>query len=232
MNKKRLLTVMGGKKKTWSVAFNGTTSSINAGSEASVDDLLTGAVTIECYFLGNPAIQYPRLFDKTGSSSVGWYVALRSHVDATGYYFNVYTDGSEKSMLIYNVTANDMKWHHIACTYDNGGDKKRRIYIDGNLIGASDALAGTLNSDASVSLFAGNRSDGSRCLNGRIGWSRISNSVRYSSNFIPPSRFVYPTVDANTVRLFKMNEGTGTTITDYSANAQNGTSYATTWIYT
>ena len=106
--------------------------------------------------------------------------------------------------------------------------------IDGIWSAYTTQIAGVdaITSDAASNLFLGNSATTARALNGAIGWCRISNiATRYTvgTNFIPPPRGAIPANDANTVRLFAMNEGSGTTITDYSTNAQNGTLSNGTW---
>ena len=51
----------------------------------------------------------------------------------------------------------------------------------------------------------------------------MSNNVRYSSTFTPPSRYPAPASDANTMALWKANEMSGTTLNDSSGNANHGT---------
>ena len=50
MNKQKKILLLGAIKRAWSVVFNGTSTVINAGSEASIENLHDGAFTIEGYF--------------------------------------------------------------------------------------------------------------------------------------------------------------------------------------
>lgn len=225
MNKKRLLPSMGAKKKAWSVVYTGTTV-INAGSEASIDNLFASTVTIEGWFRCRFTLDVVRrFFDKTGGTSVGYYGAGK--LSATTQYFGVYISGSENALTFLSTILQDNVWHHIAHTFSP--TTRRDVFIDGAFFITENISNRTVTADAAVDFCIGNRPAGDRGFIGDIGWVRISNSVRYSAPFTPPPRLVYPTVDANTVRLFKMNEGTGTTITDYSANAQNATLSNGTW---
>ena len=228
MNKRKLLTLMGGSKKIWTALFNGTTTSINAGTEASVDDLHAGAFTAEifCRLDSTGGGGFGRIFNKTGGASRGWDLWTGAGMLTLSIFFAT-TSITNKT---FAATVLDSKFHHLALTYDHAGDKKARIFWGGVLLGETTASVGDAVTDAADTLFIGNNTAGNRGLDGRLGWVRISNSVRYAANFTPPSRFIYPAVDANTVRLFKVNEATGTTITDYSSNAQNATLANGTWV--
>lgn len=225
MNKRKLLTLRGGSNnKAWNVVFNGTSTRINAGSEASIDNLASSAVTIEYYFKYTDSLII--LYSKRGGGTFGVF----NYISANKILSNIYC--ATTSALSETAFVKDLAWHHIAVTYDHAGDKKLRTWKDGSLILTSTATEGDVSDDSANTLYFGYDQVSGLYSNATIalGWIRISNSVRYTTNFIAPSRLVYPAVDANTVRLFKMNEGTSTTITDYSTNAQNAILENGTWV--
>jgi hypothetical protein len=208
-----------------SVAFNGTNTSINAGSEASVDNLADNAFTAEGWVRG----------DGVGGGTVGTFLTKRAGPVAG---WNLSYNGNAISTTVYCATTSadiylpiipDKKWHHWSITFDDAGDRKLRLFVDGILVITSSAGVGAIASDSANDLFIGNNYNAGRAWNGALGWLRISNSIRYTANFIPLARNAPPANDANTVRLFKMDEGLGTTITDYSTNAQNATLSNGTW---
>ena len=225
---KKLLVLMGKAKQAWSVVFNGTTTIINAGSEASLDDLHAGAFTAEIFV--NPNLTGNAfLFAKRGSAAaLGWSCLIGT--SAIGAVVFSSTTNAESNVI--TTTGVSKKWNHIVMTYSNAGDRKIYIAINGiwQTYTTQTAAVGTIVSDASVNASIGNRGDGF-VINGNVGWARFSNNVRYTvgTNFVAPSRLTPPDNDINTVRLFKMNEGTGTTIIDYSTNAQNATLANGTW---
>lgn len=216
MDKKKFNVLLGAKKKVWSVKFDASTTLINAGTEASIDDLQDNAVTFE-------------LWAKPKTLGEGGIIGVM--LSKNSYYFATANAGLYGILLCATTSAasdsafvpND-QWHHIAFTFDDAGDRKIWTYLDGikqTTYVTQTAGVGAITSDAAQNLYIGDRSAGGRCFDGSMGWIRISNNVRYTADFNPQSRFVPPAVDANTVRLFKMDEGSGTVITDYSANAQN-----------
>lgn len=212
---KRLLTVLGGtKKQAQSVVFNGSNTRITAGTEASIDDLPLGDFTVELW-IKTTKLTGQFLVGKAVNNVSGWFCYPDNRPQVTGYY----DDGN---LDVYGTVASlsDGEWHHYAVTHTLS-EKKYRLFLDGILQVASNAASGNYVSDAASNLTFGSAIGGA--LLGSMGWIRISNSLRYTGNYIIPSRFIYPIVDANTVRLFKLNEGTGTTIVDHSTNAQNAT---------
>lgn len=226
MDKKTLIAVLGTVKKAWSIIYNGTNAYINGGSEASIDNLHDGAFTAEGWFYSDASNTDTQiLVMKSNYSTSGWWIRTVNGNQLQGALFCATTNAN---VTFANTLRTDKKWHHVALTFDDAGDRKTRVWVDGVLVGTSDAGTGAVVPDAGDILWiCGTQYVG--WLQGRGGWVRISNVVRYTTTFVPQTRFIAPTVDANTVRLFKVNEGTGTTITDYSANAQNATLFNGTW---
>jgi len=223
-SKEKKLMLLSGSKPKWSVVFNGTSTAIDAGTEASVDDLHDGAMTIEAWASINAPNEAAIYIASKAGEGAGWSLLY-------GYNWftcNIYCATTNATLSVFLEA--DGKYHHYAITFDDAGDRKVRLFVDGSLIGTSDAGVGAVVSDAAYSLYLGTFRNLAYFLGGSFGWCRISNSIRYTADFTPPLRFAYPAVDANTVRLFKMNEGKGTAIIDYSANAQNATLANGTWV--
>lgn len=190
----------------------------NLGSDITIDNLHAGDFTVEFWFKAYASIVYNAMEKGDTQLNVGWNIQV---VDGA-VRFNVrYT--TAMASINYSRTG-DYLPHHYACTFSGLGDLKSRFFIDGTLVATSGAASGTPKSDASNSLGVGYYPEGGdRQINAAFGWIRISNIVRYTTDFTPQAMNSYPVNDANTVRLFKNNEMTGTVITDYSSNAINGT---------
>ncbi len=217
-------------KKAWSTVFNGTSTVIACGSEASIDDLHNAAMTVEMWFKTplSGSLTLRSMIGKSPGAGGGW---MLYYSDGNNMFVSVDCLTTDAT-ITQSINVQDDIWHHTAFTWDNAGDRKIRLFVDGTLIKTSDAGDGAIVSDAAANLKIGEYPPvgGILFFVGNVGWTRISNSIRYTTTFTPPSRVVPPAVDANTVRLFKMDEGTGTTITDSSANAQNGTISNGSWI--
>lgn len=214
----------------YAVEFDATTTLV-IGSEASLDDLADGAMTAEGYYkiTASAAGLQKAFMDKAGliAGTVGWGFGYQT----VRWNANIACLTTPASSTV-NGTPHDSTWHHIAMTFDDAGDRKIRLWFDGAEMAYASQTAGVgaVKSAAAQNAGIGTAYDGTNKLTGRIGWQRISNVVRYTVPFIPAGRDAPPANDANTVRLFKMDEGTGTTITDSSTNAQNGTLANGTWV--
>ena len=198
----------------------------NLGSDVTIDDLHAGDFTCEFWFKAYAAIAYNAVEKGVTQLYVGWRVALFTN------NVNFLVRYSITNASISYSRTQDYLPHHYALTFSGAGDLKARLFIDGTLKATSVAAAGSPKSDASNTLGVGYYPEGGdRQINAAFGWFRLSNNIRYTSDFTPAGMTEYPTNDANTVRLFKMNEGSGTVLTDYSSNAKNGTNLkADGWI--
>ena len=129
-----------------------------------------------------------------------------------------------------NVSDND--WHHIAVTRNNSSGQLR-LFVDGVPDGTATGPTGNISyRDGRSTNFANDpflvigaeKHDAGPAYPSYSGWIdelRISNSIRYSATFNPPTTPF--TTDANTVGLYHFNEGTGSTVGDSSGTGSSGT---------
>lgn len=230
---KKMMMQQGAGTLPWYISLPGTgTAKIDAGNHASIGLLQDAAFTFECWF--RQQVVQP---DVTATLAYkGWVTATgwRSYFGA-GSVFIVTVKCTTNANTQLNVDFKDFTWRHLAFCYDDAGDRK--IYIAVNGVWAASYFAqvagiGPVVDDTAQKLIIGCRDDGANWkYNGYFGWIRISNNTRYTVgvNFTPPSRAYPPANDANTVRLFWVNEGTGATLTDKSTNAQNASIDTGTW---
>ncbi|RRR73918.1 MAG: LamG domain-containing protein, partial [Candidatus Viridilinea halotolerans] len=132
--------------------------------------------------------------------------------------------------LCGNIPVTDGQWHHIAFTR-NATTGQMSIFVDGQLAGQATGPTGRIdyrtgrttsypNSDPFLVLGAEKHDvAGSLYYTGLLDDLRISNIVRYTSNFTRPSA-PHPN-DANTAALYRFDEGSGTMIGD-SATTPGG----------
>jgi hypothetical protein len=136
--------------------------------------------------------------------------------------------GSDDRLLVGNTVVTTNTWRHIAVTRSNNG--VMRIFVDGALDAASQTgPTGRIdyrvnrdtdwpNSDPYLVLAAEKHDyPGSRYYTGLLDDLRISNSVRYNATFTRPNA-PHP-ADANTVALYRFDEGAGMVIGDSSGAA-------------
>ncbi len=105
------------------------------------------------------------------------------------------------------------EWHHLAGIYD-GTDL--RLAVDGVL---APAIVPTGFVDSSLDLQIGSRLKNDFFFDGEIFEARVSSTARYTDNFAPEVGFV---PDAETLALYRLDEGTGTVAADSSGNANDG----------
>ncbi len=226
-----LMTVLGGGLKRPYLIFNGTSTYVNFGSAASLDDIPTaGAFTIDGW----------TYFENVASK----YLISKADVNvATAGFAVIYSAGAAFSFTIKGVTTNAVAaittstpaagvWFHYALYFDG---TTNWIAINGTWASSYSTktnISGGIPSDASYSLFLGKRGEGwTNYHTGKHGWLRIStgNQLGYNTNFTPPARKTTPAIDANTILLAPLNEGTGTAADDISVNNNNGTITGGTW---
>ena len=214
----------------WCVAYNATTTSAVISDGAAIQDLHDDAMTLEAWIRsdGSPESNSGYVLQKGTAGSDGWIIYV-NNVGAVIVLVYAGVDG-------YTVSANGVltneQWHHIAAFYDDAGDRKVYIAIDGTWLGSYTtqiAATNVISSDVGDDIYIGNRSDGARTFDGAIGWCRISNNDRYShtTNFTPQSK--PPSIDGNTIVQYNFDEGGGTALDNdegtaaYDATLSNGT---------
>lgn len=213
------------------VDYNGTSSLINCGSGATLDNLADNEFTFDMWIRNEDTTAESRMIiDKGALASVGWGAYLNA---SGGVSFTVTCATTSRTISTASNALMDYGWHHVAGYFNDAGDRKLYLALDGVWQTESASSVGAIVSDAAQSLVLGRAANtGAWYWLGGIGWVRLSNNDRYShgSNFTPPSRTTAPTPDANTVELWTMNQASGTTATAaVTAPTNNGTITAGTW---
>ncbi len=118
-------------------------------------------------------------------------------------------------------------WHHVAATFDGTYVK---LWMDGELKGSYNRT-GTITKNGNPIKIGGrgtSTATSTAPLEGYIDEVRLSNVVRYSGTTydVPETEF---TNDDNTLGLWHINEGNGTTLADASASGSNMTLVDGTW---
>jgi len=217
----RTLNIPGGGGAEVNALYLSGISQINCGSEASLDDFKSNAFTFEIWT--KDIESYCGVFRKGVRISLSASTSGRLICSISCST----TNASAESPISFLST--DDGWHHYVVFYNNAGDRKPYLAKDGiwvNSYRSQVAGDGDIVSDAAENFLIG----GLNNIPIAVSWFRLSNNDRYNHevNFTPSEEF--PENDVNTIRLFYANEGEGTTLIDYSANAQNATITLPTWI--
>ncbi|MBN9120740.1 MAG: protein kinase [Planctomycetes bacterium] len=104
------------------------------------------------------------------------------------------------------------------------------LYVNGKPSGTKDGLAlGGLRANESPGRIGAalKGGDGSKPFQGTVHGIRVSRGVRYDKDFSPAVTW---DADADTVALYRFDEGTGTTLKDHSGNGYDGVIEDGTWI--
>tara|TARA_B100000519_G_scaffold141101_1_gene122299 strand:- start:517 stop:3237 length:2721 start_codon:yes stop_codon:yes gene_type:complete len=193
------------------IYFDGTDDYLTVDDGANID-LGTGNFTIEFWMNSDE--------DASGQYITGRWNATPN----VGSYSNrewgiTLTDYNQYGLNIYATSANyatinicDSKWHHVAIVRSSGDAK---LYIDGEYVLDATVLD-SLNMSFSSHLIIGGGQN--TCWRGAIYDYRISDTVRYSSNFdVPTEKF---TSDSNTLLLIQPDKD-DTTFHDESDTSTN-----------
>ncbi len=156
------------------VTFDGTGDYIDVGSSANLDNLPRGgAFSVSTWFkYDNEGVL---LSKEASASTYGWYIRKAS----TTFQFLIGTNGTN---AYYYVTANAPStgsWYHVVATYDDLGDRKPRIYINGTYLTPQThtAATGTVDDDSSYNLSFGKLTSGFWYLDGIMDEVRIYNRI-------------------------------------------------------
>ena len=217
------------------LTFNGTSTHVTPGSPASLGDLPNGEeFTVEAWI--NPTTfgenSQGRILHKTGNAAVsdGWSLQLNSSVGVQAVLACATTSAFSFTGAGMLGSGDLGDWHHITMYYNDAGDRKIYLAVNGTWhVTGQTAGVGAYLSDAARALYFGYIVN--FAFNGKIGWVRISDNDRHTAgvDFTPPSRTTVPTVDANTVGLWPLNEGYGSVAGDLSANGNDGTIVNGSW---
>lgn len=111
------------------------------------------------------------------------------------------------------------QWNHVVATYDDFGDRKWHVYVNGSKPSyeTHQAATGTLASDAASSLNLGSLND-DQPLNGKMDDTRIYNRALSASEISELYSYGPPPV-----AHWTFDENTGTTASDVSGNGNDGT---------
>ena len=122
------------------------------------------------------------------------------------------------------------QWTHIAATY-NATIDTAKVYINGTEVSATDASATTDSAlQNGTSYYLGKRSDNSHPLNGAIAEFRLWSDVRTADEIRNNMNVGLTGTEDNLVSLWKLDEATGTSLADSTANHFDGTANSASWM--
>lgn len=215
------------------VEYNATTTSGVIPDAARIQDLHGAAMCAEAWVRadGWGEASAGRIFDKNAGVVGGWRFAFQG-----GSQLEVRIEAATDAVSRTTEFSPDGKLHLLTFQYDNGGDKKAYIWVDGIPVTTyswQQAAVGVIVTDVGNDLYHGNSNGGNATWDGLLGgWARVSSVLRYTNGeaFVPDSPFNPPAPDANTAWQTDFSDGAGATLTDDSAGANNCTLTNYEWL--
>jgi hypothetical protein len=192
------------KTGTTSAYFGSTNNEIQIPQEQDVIQSALSAnnqFTIEFWYYVETATFAPRLISVQQNNNIS---TRQLHI--VPFQGKIRVSNQQGTLIDSAGSVSNQTWTHIALTADNGTLK---LYIDGVLEGTS---TGTTFIDAQSEFNIGGTgpfgsTDGRFHLDGYMDLFRVSNSVRYTTNFTPPTSAF--TVDDNTTIIFNFDGPNG-----------------------
>ena len=199
--------------------FDGINDYVALPNESSFD--FTDQMTVE--FWMNSSVTNPEQWDALvvkGDDS--W----RVHLNATGTVYFTCSSGTSTLNAISTTVVTDGNWHHIAATL---GGNTAKIFIDG-VLEDQVAVPGILNNSTYPILIGNNPVFGPRYFTGNLDDVRIWNIARTAEQLNGSKNCELQGTETGLVAYYKFNQGlnaannsTITSLTDATANANNGT---------
>lgn len=188
--------------------FDGTNDYVSVADANALD--LTKNFTLEAWVhptsLGSG---YSRILGKSGAYGLG--------INNANIRFSTY--GVQNYDLAYAVPTG--QWTHIALVMNNTDDAL--FYVNGILRGTVDGTVSAEISGDALWIGASSNGGGEEYFNGRIDEVRIWNTPRTATQIQDNLLRVVDPASANLVATYRFDEALGTSLTDATSNALNGT---------
>ncbi len=118
---------------------------------------------------------------------------------------------------------------HVAVVFNNQSVHPT-LFVNGKPLDGPKKGFGFKLQSSTGTVLGGHRSDDGQLdtlFNGRMHQVRVSRTVRYSREFTPPDRFEK---DADTLALYRFDEGKGSELKDSSGNSHHGKIVGAKWV--
>jgi hypothetical protein len=223
-----LLSATGLAAQNYSLSFDGNDDYVTCGNGTSVQ--ITGtALTLEAWV--HPTAWKTSSFEgsivtKQGSGSDGY--VLRA--GASGTVSFAIGDGSawHEALSASGALALN-RWQHVAGTYDG---TTLRIFVDGKQVATQSASASITSSSDALVIGSSAGYLTSREWQGYIDEVRVWNTTRKPQQLLDNMYQSLAGSESGLQAYYRMTNGSGTTVTDNTSNANTGTATAAVTWYT
>lgn len=200
----------------YAVSFTGDGCAAYSGDSQDDSDeyLLSGDLTVDAWVqVAKDADQSEMVVMQLGNAATLW-------VGAVGAGFSPPSDLSQGATT--GVDLDDGEVHHLAGTVSPA--EGAELFLDGIRVGFGDAWTVVPGTD---SVYIGCDSDGANGMRGVIDEVRISDTTRYTTNFVLPDEAYEG--DGDTISLYHFDLGLGSAALDEAARFDLTLSEAVTW---
>jgi hypothetical protein len=204
--------------QNYTLDFNGATDYVTINSNYG---LSTSNVTVECWVF-IPSTSEQGTFVNIGGPGEGYAIGVGNTLfDDSGNQLIYIND-----MIAWHTTGSNLGtgWHHVAFTIDPNG--LTNVYLDGkSVLSFTETPLTPLNAT-----YIGASNAGSRILsNGKIDEVRIWSTARSEAEIKGNMFHELQGNETNLVAYYKMNDGSGSTLSDQTSNSNDGTITGATW---
>jgi len=167
------------------------------------------------------------------------YATTHSDNEILLYRYNGFELCIGGTTVFTNIAVNDGIWHHIAWTWKSSGGETK-LFKDGNLVYNGTLQSGyTINHGTSNALILGQEQDSvgggfdpNQAFLGLLREVRIWNYARTQEEIKRDMNKPLSGNESGLVGYWTMDEGSGNTVYDKTANGNHGTVYGATWTTT
>ena len=205
---------------SYSLSFNGTSSTIDLGYISEFNT--SGNATIEAWV--KPVVESTKMHVFVLGGNGHLFLTVGSNNKAV---FTIVLGDNIPFTVNGTTTLQNDTWYHICGMFDNDNNKAL-LYVNGQFEGelSTDNLEIYHPNSQYSNIGSYYQPFYTGYYEDKIAGVHLSQEIRYTSNFTPE----YPlTSTANTIGLWLLNEGSGTTATD-SYGSHNGSIQNGTWV--
>ena len=178
----------------------------------------TAALTVEAWIYPEDIAgqTVPPVVRKADGSS-GYALEINHNTNEIQFWVHIAGTGFFSSPT-YTLSALN-RWYHVAGTYDGSNIT---LYVNGMRIGST-VQSGTITSYFGPLIIGSESTFGGRYFDGKIDEVRIWSDARSQTEIQENMHRELTGTEANLTAYYPMNTGSGTTLTDQSTSANNGT---------
>ena len=200
----------------YTLDFDGVDDLISIPHHSSIEP--TSAMTAEAWFYPEDISgqTVPPVLRKANGSS-GYTIEIDNATNQLRFFVHITGTGFVASPA-YSIPSLD-KWYHAAGTYDGANIS---LYVDGVLIGST-AASGVITASSEPLMIGSEPTFGNRFFDGKIDEVRIWDDARTQAEIQANMHRELEGSEANLVAYYRMSDGSGTSLTDNSTNANTGT---------